>query len=386
MIGEPRGHQWADAGVGVGGAGGAVRRRALRAAAARRAGRARRSGSRSARRSTSPARRRGGRQGAERAAHPSVPTIHRADLPALLAAAGGMALVIFSESLGAAENFATQARLPDRPQPGDDRPGRLQHRLGLVGGLAGGGSLSQTAVNDGAGARSELSPLVATMLSLVTVLVLTPLFTDLPEAVLAALIIHAVSHLWKIAEFRRYYRRARPSSGWACDAGRRGRAGRAPGLLIGVVSMLVLSIYHASRPRSERARGGAGRPRGVRLNVERHPDYPRLPGVLVLRLGARCSTSTPRWSRATSRSWWAATALPRAVVLDIGATDRLDITSAEAWTTWRRRCSQRASPSPWPRCKRRGRDCASGRPDPGDRRRPRLPDDQGCRGRSGTGS
>jgi MFS superfamily sulfate permease-like transporter len=32
------------------------------------------------------------------------------------------------------------------------------------------------------------------------VLLLTPLFRDLPEAVLAALIIHAVSHLWKVAQ------------------------------------------------------------------------------------------------------------------------------------------------------------------------------------------
>ena len=46
-----------------------------------------------------------------------------------------------------------------------------------------------------------------------TVLFLTPVFKNLPEAVLAALIIHAVSHLWKIAEFRRY-RRERPLEFW----------------------------------------------------------------------------------------------------------------------------------------------------------------------------
>jgi hypothetical protein len=44
-------------------------------------------------------------------------------------------------------------------------------------------------VNEGAGARSEASALVAALLMVVTVLVLTPLFTNLPEAVLAALII-----------------------------------------------------------------------------------------------------------------------------------------------------------------------------------------------------
>ena len=44
-------------------------------------------------------------------------------------------------------------------------------------------------------------------------LVLTPLFKDLPEAVLAALIIHAVSHLLKVAEFRRYWAE-RPAEFW----------------------------------------------------------------------------------------------------------------------------------------------------------------------------
>ena len=72
-------------------------------------------------------------------------------------------------------------------------------------------------MNEGAGARSEVSPLVATVLALVTVLFLTPLFKDLPEAVLAALIIHAVSHLWKVKEFRKY-RRERPLEFWVVSA------------------------------------------------------------------------------------------------------------------------------------------------------------------------
>ena len=52
---------------------------------------------------------------------------------------------------------------------------------GVLGGLACGGSLSQSAVNDGGGARTEMSPVIAAALSLVTVIALTPLFTDLPR-------------------------------------------------------------------------------------------------------------------------------------------------------------------------------------------------------------
>ena len=63
---------------------------------------------------------------------------------------------------------------------------------GLLGGLAAGGSLSQSSVNDSAGAKSAISLLIAAAMGLITIIALTPLFTSLPEAVLAAIIIHAV--------------------------------------------------------------------------------------------------------------------------------------------------------------------------------------------------
>ena len=135
----------------------------------------------------------------------SVPHVSRSDLAPLLAGAGGMLLVIFSESLGAAENFATKYGYEIDPDQELIALGFANLGSGLLGGLGGGGSLSQSAVNEGAGARTEVSPLVASLLALVTVLFLTPVFKNLPEAVLAALIIHAVSHLWKVKEFRLYY-------------------------------------------------------------------------------------------------------------------------------------------------------------------------------------
>ena len=104
-------------------------------------------------------------------------------------------------------------------------------------------------MNEGAGARSEASPLVAALLMVVTVLVLMPVFKNLPEAVLAALIIHAVSHLWKVKEFRRYYAERRIEF-WLGLATLLGviTIDVLPGLVIGVVAMLLLVVYHASRP------------------------------------------------------------------------------------------------------------------------------------------
>ncbi len=261
---------------------------------------------------------------------PSVPSVNPSDVAALVAAAAGMLLVIFSESLGAAENFATKHGYEIDPNQELIALGVANLGSGLLGGLAGGGSLSQSAVNEGAGARSEVSPLLAAVLILVTVLVLTPLFKNLPEAVLAALIIHAVSHLWKVASFPRYYGE-RHVEFWLGVATLVGviTLDVLPGLVMGVTSMLLLVVYRASRPHVVvlgRVPGVAG----AYGDVERHPDYEHVPDVLVLRLEAPLfyANSTPVRDR-VKQLVGACTPPPKAVVLEGGATSELDITSAE---------------------------------------------------------
>ena len=263
----------------------------------------------------------------------SLPDVSRADLAAMLATAAGMALVIFSESLGAAENFARKHGYEIDSNQELIALGTCNLGSGLIGGLASGGSLSQSAVNDGAGARSEMSPVVATVLSLVTVLALTPLFTDLPEAVLAALIIHAVSHLWKIPQFRRYYGERRPEF-WMGAATLAGVVviDVLPGLVIGIASMLILVIYHASRPHLSVLGEVPGTP-GAYGDVARHPDYPPRPGLLILRLESPLFyVNAALVSDHIKALVGGSDPVPRTVILDIGANGDLDVTSAETLT------------------------------------------------------
>ena len=120
----------------------------------------------------------------------------------------GMVLVIFGESLGAAEAYATKYRYEIDPD---------QEMIAL--GARTSGPASWAAWRRAAASRSPRSTRARARArrrrrssprcsALVTVVALTPLFKDLPEAVLAALIIHAVSHLWRIGAFRRYWARA----------------------------------------------------------------------------------------------------------------------------------------------------------------------------------
>jgi MFS superfamily sulfate permease-like transporter len=121
------------------------------------------------------------------------------------------------------------------------------------------GSLSKTAVNGGAGAKSQVSGLIVAALTIVTLLFLTGLFEKLPEPTLAAVVIAAVLELVDIAALRRLARvvvrgqqlgiAARPDFVAAIAA----MLGvlifdTRPGLVIGIACSLVLLVYRASRP------------------------------------------------------------------------------------------------------------------------------------------
>src|SRR4051794_5882129 len=261
---------------------------------------------------------------------PSVPSVAGGDLVGLMAAAAGMVLVIFSESLAAANTFALKYGYRIDANQELIALGGANARSGPVGGLAGGGSLSQSAVNEGAGGRSELSAILAAALIVVTVLVLTPLFKDLPEAVLGALIIHAVSHLWKVAAMRRLFteRHIEFVLGMATLLGVL-TIDVLPGLVIGVLAMLLLLIYNASRPHVRVLGRLPGEPAAF-VAVDRHPESERTPGVLVLRLEAPIiyANAAPVHD-CVKRLVGEERPTPAAVVLQMGANDDLDITAAE---------------------------------------------------------
>jgi sulfate permease, SulP family len=249
----------------------------------------------------------------------------------LLPSAAGMMLVIFSEALGAGQTFADKHGYRLESSQEMIALGLANLGSGVLGGLACGGSLSQSAVNDGAGARSQVSPIIAAALSLVTVIALTPLFTDLPEAVLAALIIHAVSHLMKVGEMRQF-RRLAPREFWLGMLTLLGVIvlDVLPALIIGVVLALLLLVYQASRPRISVLGADPAAP-GAFTDVARHDGVTTVPGVLIIRPDAPMFYANAEMVR-DAIEHAADSASPgqaRAVVLVLDGNDTLDITSAE---------------------------------------------------------
>ena len=91
-------------------------------------------------------------------------------------------IVGFAEGLGAAKTYAAKAGYQISANRELVGLGAANLGSGLCAGMVVNGSLSKTAVNGAAGARSQVSGLVVAVLTLITLLLLTGLFEELPEA------------------------------------------------------------------------------------------------------------------------------------------------------------------------------------------------------------
>ena len=118
-------------------------------------------------------------------------------------------LVGFAEGLGAAKTYAARHHYEIDANGELLGLGAANLGAGLSSGMVVNGSLSKTAVNGGAGAKSQISGLVVAALTIVTLLFLTGLFEKLPEATLAAVVIAAVIELVDVAGAVGLYRRRR---------------------------------------------------------------------------------------------------------------------------------------------------------------------------------
>lgn len=242
----------------------------------------------------------------------------------------GIFLVAFSEALGVAREFAEKHHYEINPDQELNAHAITNIVSGLFGGMIAAGSMSSSAVKEGAGAKTQLSNLVAWGITIITLLFLTPLFTSLPEAVLAALIIHAVWHLISARKLERI-RLVSRTEFWLGILTMLGVLfiDVLPGMMIGLVASLLLIIYHSSRPHLASLGHRPGIP-GAFSDLKRHPENLPIPGVLILRLDAQIYYANALTAREEVKALVAESSTPvKAVIWDIAGQDSLDFTSAE---------------------------------------------------------
>src|SRR6478672_6957465 len=245
-------------------------------------------------------------------------------------APGTLAIVLvgYAEALGAAKAAAIESGGDINPNQELVAHGPANILSGLFGGFLVVGSLSKTSVATAAGARSQIANLVAAVFCFFTLILLTPLFRNMPQPALAAIVIAAMLHLTKPSYFRELFERSR----WAFAntliviAGEL-TLGVLHGIALGVVLSLLTLIYLASHPRVAEL----GQLPGTEAyrNVERHPEAIAFPGLLIWRIGGDLFFASVGHVSEALKASLAARPDVKRVLLDFGPVNFMDISASD---------------------------------------------------------
>lgn len=179
----------------------------------------------------------------------SLPMLDPSLVLQLLPAAVLISLVGFVESVSVAQTLAAKRR--ERIEPNQELValGGANVAAALSGGFPVTGGFARSVVNFDAGAQTPLAGALTALGIGITVLLFTPLFHNLPHAVLAATIIVAVLSLVDLSALRRTWRYSRQDAA-AMAATMLGvlLIGVESGILLGVGLSLLLFLWRTSQP------------------------------------------------------------------------------------------------------------------------------------------
>jgi len=261
--------------------------------------------------------------------HPDFPILTWSDWLQAAPAAVGLALVLYAESLGAARTFAGKNGYDIDPNQELRALAAANATAAVFHGMIVGGGTSGTAANDSNGAKSQISTITASLMVMVTLLFLTGWFYHLPEAVLGAIVVHAVWHLLNYRELQRF-RRIRRIEFRESVAAIVGVI--AFGILNGLLLAVMLTLVALMRYLSESHVAVLGRLPGTDeyVDVARHPEAGQLPGILVLRIERMLFFANADGVRQHIHKLIEKAAVPpRAVVLSFELIPVLDVTAID---------------------------------------------------------
>ena len=198
---------------------------------------------------------------------------------------------------------------------------------GLGRGFPVSGGMSQSLVNESAGARTPVSGLIASLLVLVVAVFFSGTLKNLPQPVLAAVVLMAVAGLIKVSALRHLWRNDRSELLVALTALAGVLTfGLLKGVLVGAVISLVLLVRRASRPHVS----FLGRIPGSRRysDLDRHPDNEPTPGLLIFRSEASIIYFNAEHVRDCVVARARETS-PRVAICDLSAAPHVDLAGAE---------------------------------------------------------
>jgi sulfate permease, SulP family len=212
----------------------------------------------------------------------ALPTLRVRDIDGIFPLAAGCLLLAYIEGVSAARSFATKHGYALDPRQEFLGLGAANLFAALGHGYPVAGGLSQSAVNDKAGARTPLALVFASLTLAVCLLFLANYLENLPKAVLAAIVFTAVLGLIDIRGLLRMWRISKPDFFVAAIAlAAVLLLGILQGILLAAAASVLMLLGRASQPHV----AFLGRIPGTNSysDLARHPENEQLPHVLIFR-------------------------------------------------------------------------------------------------------
>lgn len=269
-----------------------------------------------------------------------VPVLNRAAWMQTIELGFALMLILYAESYGSIRNFALKHG--DTVSQNRDLValGCANLVSGLFHGMPVGAGYSATSANEAAGAQTRMAGLCAAVVIALIVWLLLPQLARTPEAVLAAIVIFAVSHSLHPSVFKPYW------------AWRRDRlvviaallAVIVLGVLQGLLAAIGVSLLLTLRKLSEPNVSVLGRLRDSHdfVDVSMHEDAKAIPGVLIVRPEAQLFfANTERVLNKVRQLAHAAATPVQTVMLSLEESPDVDGTTIESLKTFAAECAAR---------------------------------------------
>ena len=216
---------------------------------------------------------------------PRLPWIRVDDWVPILTGGLAVALVSFSDTSVLSRTYAARLRAPVDPNQEMVGLGVANLAAAFFQGFPISSSSSRTPVAEAAGAKTQLTGVVSSLV-IALLLVLAPeLLQDLPHTALAAVVIAAAIGLFEVSDLRRIYQIQRWEF-WlsmACFAGV-AVFGAIPGIALAIVIAVIEFLWDGWRPHSA-VLGRVERVKGYH-DIARHPEARLIPGLVLFRWDA----------------------------------------------------------------------------------------------------
>lgn len=258
------------------------------------------------------------------------PTLLLDNAATVALASVALVMIGFSQTAGDARMFAARHRYRVDIDQESLAQGAANVGAGLLQGMPVSTSLSASSLNDRSGARSPVASLTSGVMVLLTLILLAPLFSGLPTAVLAAIIIEAVvMGMMDVAGLRRLFRVQRFDF-WIAIAALVSTlvVGVLAGVLVGIGLSLLWLISVTTRPSLPLM----AREQGTQVFRElgEYPNDRPEPGIAVIRIDGGLFFATADAVQDRVREVADAQPDARMIVIDCGAVAVVDAQGAAA--------------------------------------------------------